>query len=270
MPADANDVLAGAAFPSLAAVAEAARWKLEDVPWSAFDPARATPGLRALTREMAFFEQTTFSATQRFMQAFADDLDFTQWLSVWFYEETRHPLVLLRWLSLAGETFTPDFVIRGRVSAPLMRSRTGTLVTNVISEITAASAYLALAQAAPEPLLGELAGRVACDEARHSASFFRYARLRIERSERPERERLDAVKVLHFWLNENGNVTHPVNQAMEKLRGLELAPGVRADVAALRTRICRIVGLLAGAPIHGPDDVQRVLLELTSRMHAGA
>jgi hypothetical protein len=270
MAPEHSDRLPVGAFPSLAAVAEAARWKLDEVPWASFDPKRATPGLRALAREMAFFEQTTFSATQRFMQAFSDDLDFTQWLSVWFYEETRHPLVLLHWLTLAGDTFDADFVIRGRVSAPFMRSRTGTLVTNVISEMTAASAYLAVSQAAPEPLLVALARRIASDEARHAASFFRFARLRIERSGQPDRERLDAIKVLHFWLNERTNVTHPVNQTMEKLRGLESTSGVRADAPALEARICRLIGLLADAPIHGPGDVHAVLVDFTTRVHAGA
>ncbi|HUJ27305.1 MAG TPA: ferritin-like domain-containing protein [Myxococcales bacterium] len=257
-------------FAELAATAESARWKLADVPWSSFEPARATAGLRALVREMAFFEQATFSATQKFMQAFADDLAFTQWVSVWFYEETRHPLVLMRWLELAGESCDDAFVARGRVSAPFMRSRTGTLVTNVISEITAAGAYLALAQAAPEPLLAELARRVAGDEARHAASFFRFARQRIERSAGRDRERLDAIKVLHFWLNESANVTHPVNQTMERLRGLEPVSGVRADAAALRARICGVVGLLADVPLGSPDDVPAVLVELTGRLHAGA
>jgi hypothetical protein len=258
------------AFPALAATAEAARWKIAEVPWDSFDRARATPGLLALVREMAFFEQATFSATQRFMQAFSDDLDFTQWVSIWFYEETRHPMVLMRWLELAGETCDDAFVARGRVSSPFMRSRTGTLVTNVISEITAAAAYLALAQAAPEPLLAALARRVASDEARHSASFFRYARLRIEHSAQPDRERLDAVKVLHFWLNESASVTHPVNQTMERLRGLEPVSGVRPDAAALRARICGVVGLLADARLRSPDDVPAVLMDLTASVHAGA
>jgi rubrerythrin len=257
-------------FPELAVIAERARWKLEGLPWSTFDASRATPGLRALAREMAFSEQATFSATQRFMQAFPDDVDFTQWLSVWFYEETRHPHVLMRWLHLAGERCDSEFVIRGRVSAPFMKSRTGTLVTNVISEITAAAAYLALAGAAPEPLLAALARLIAGDEARHAASFYAYARRRLERADQPERERLDALKVLYFWLNETQSVTHPVNQMMEKAQELAAFSGIRTDLNALRARICAVVGQLAGVPLAAPAEVQPALSELAARVHAGA
>jgi hypothetical protein len=256
-------------FADLALVAERSRWRMEDVPWGAFELSRATPVLRALAKEMAFSEQATFSATQRFMHSFAEDVDFTQWLSVWFYEETRHPHVLLRWLALAGDTFDGEFILRGRVSAPFIKSRLGTLVLNVISEVTAAAAYLALADSAPEPLLMELSRRIASDEARHAASFYSYARRWLERAEEPLRERLDVVKVLHLWLNETQNVTHPVNQMMQKAQALESSSGVRTDLATLQTRICRILGGLTDLPLHVAQDVQPLMSQLAAQVHAG-
>jgi len=265
-----TDVVIDALFGPLAAVADEARWRMEDVPWQTFDRERATPALQGLAREMAFSEQATFSATQRFMQAMPDDVDFTQWLSVWFYEETRHPHVLMRWLSLAGQRFDTDFVVRGRVSAPFMKSRTGTLVTNVISEMAAAQSYLGLARAAPEPLLAALSERIAADEARHAASFFRYARRRLERAGDTERERLDAIKVLHFWLNESDNVTHPVNQMMQKTRTLQPEAGVQVDIPAFRARICATVGQLVDLPLRSPADVPPALTALATRVHSAA
>jgi len=256
-------------YRQLLETAEGARWRTSDVAWSSFRPELASPGLCAAVREMAFHEQATFSATQRFMQAFADDPDFTQWVSIWFYEETRHPLALMRWAELAGVTFDASFVARGRVSTPFMRSRMGTLVTNVISEVTAALAYLNLARASPEPLLSGLCRRIAADEARHSASFFSYARRRLEAAADPERERLDAVKVLHFWLNENGSVTHPVNRTIDRLRGLEgIDPAVLMGLDAVSARACTVVGLLTGEPIRVPADVAPVLSGLVARAHA--
>src|SRR5262249_21078874 len=210
----------GPLYAELLRVAESVRWTPGTVPWERFDLARATTELRAVVRVMAYSEQATFSATQRFMQAFSDDPDFSQWISVWFYEETRHPMVLLRWLALAGEVLEGDFVRRGRVSTPFIKSRPGTLVTNVISEMVAAEAYLRLARAAPEPLLAALASRIGADEGRHAASFYAYARRAVEQASDPERERLDALKVLHFWLDEVQSVSHPVNQTMEALQQL--------------------------------------------------
>lgn len=254
-------------YPELFAAAERARWTFTSVPWASFEPARATEGLRAAVRAMAYSEQTTFSATQRFMQAFGDDADFSQWISVWFYEETRHPMVLLRWLALAGELPGPDFVRRGRVSTPFMKSRTGTLVTNVISEMVAADAYLRIARAAPEPLLAALVVRIGADESRHAASFFRYARRALEDAPDHERERLDALKVLHFWLNEAPSVSHPVNETMQELGRLQPESGVLPPFVPPHGRIARVIGRLTGLPIESPEDLPAQLIAHTARVH---
>ncbi|MBK7857220.1 MAG: ferredoxin [Archangiaceae bacterium] len=260
-----------ARYRELVEVAEGVRWKVSELPWSTLDRAHLHPSLIALVREMAFSEQTTFSATQRFMQAFGDDLDFSQWVSVWFYEETRHPVALLRWLELAGEPPPgDDFVTRGRVSAPFMKSRIGTLVTNVISEMFAAEAYRGMASHSPEPLLAVISQRICGDESRHGASFFAYARAALSTSSQPERDRLDALKVLHFWLNESGSVSHPVNEAMAKMAGLRGAHGVLPAYQPPLQRVTRLVGLLTGLPLTQPADLQPLLLEHTAKLHAGA
>jgi ferredoxin/ferritin len=258
-------------FPGLLTTAEGVRWQISDLPWTSFDPSKAMPELRTIVREMAYSEQATFSATQRFMQAFGEDLDFSQWISVWFYEETRHPMVLLKWLERAGETPGAQFVTAGRVSQPFMKSRTGTLVTNVISEMFAAEAYLGVALTCPEPLLAAIAQRITADEARHGGSFFAYARRAIATSDQPDRERLDALKVLHFWLNENQQVSHPVNETMEKMKTLRGAGG--GVIPAFRPpneRIVRVVGRLTGLPIQSPADVPAQLIALTKQVHAAA
>jgi ferredoxin len=263
-------VSAPPAYAQLIDVAEGVRWKVAELPWTKFDASQAHPTLLAVVREMAFSEQTTFSATQRFMQAFGDDPDLSQWISVWFYEETRHPLVLLRWLELAGQKPGGDFVARGRVSAPFMKSRLGTLITNVISEMFAAEAYRGLATHAPEPLLAALAWRICADEARHGASFFTFARRTLEVSAQPGRDRLDALKVLHFWVNESGAVSHPVNETMTKLSDVRREGGLLPPFVPPLERVAQVVGLLTGLKLETPADLQPLLHEHTARLHAGA
>lgn len=248
-------------------VAEAVRWKVEDLPWAGFELPLATDGLRAIVREMAYSEQTTFSATQKFMEAFGDDTDFSQWISVWFYEETRHPLVLLRWLALAGERPGKDFVVQGRASQPFMKSRTGTLVTNIISEMVASHAYLQMVGGAPEPLITAIVERICADEARHGASFFAFARRIIDTARSPDRERLDALKVLHFWFNASKSVNHPVNESMDRLKALLPAVGAPPFVAPY-DRIAKIVGVLTGLPIETAADIGPQLTAMTMRIHA--
>jgi hypothetical protein len=254
-------------FPTLLDVTEGVRWKVQDLPWDRFDAAAITPEFRALVREMAYSEQTTFSATQRFMEAFGADADFSQWISVWFYEETRHPLVLLKWLALAGITTDDDFVKKGRESQPFLPSLVGTLVMNIVSEMVAAAAYLHAVGGAPEPVIKAVVTRLAGDEARHAASFFVFAQRQLSKSAAADREKLDALKVLHFWFNVSGDVSHPVNEAMERIRPLLEAAGAPAFIPP-NDRIARVVGLLLGAPMSAAADLGAHLLEHTRRVRA--
>lgn len=254
-------------FPTVMRVAERVRWRMDDLPWAQFDAAKATVGLRAIVREMAYSEQTTFSATQKFMEAFGDDTDFSQWISVWFYEETKHPLSLLAWLARAGETPGKDFVTEGRASQPFMKSRIGTLVTNIISEMVASHAYLQMVGGAPEPVITAIVERLSADEARHAASFFTFARKILAASEQPDRERLDALKVLHFWFNASKSVGHPVNEAMDRLKAL--LPAVGAPIfSPPYDRIGQIIGLLTGLPLATAADIAPQMAKVAQRLHA--
>lgn len=228
--------------------AEAVRWRMADIPWAAIDPAAASPDLRRLVREIAFSELTTFSATRRFMADFADDVDLTQWIAVWFYEETKHPNALLRWLHQLGVGVDDQFVLKGRATAPFMRSRMGTYVTNIISELVASAAYMHLHEQSPEPVLAQIGRHLASDEARHCASFYMFAQRHLERSKAPETERRDALKVLYMWFQGNELVRHPVNEFFNRNE-------IPFDFAGVRDRVTRLVGGLIGIPLDGTTDL---------------
>lgn len=229
-------------FADLYAEAEQARWKLTDLPWQSLDRTKVTSELVQLVRDIAQSEATTFSATQRFLQDFADDVELTNWISVWFYEETKHPHVLAMWLRALGEEVAATDMRRARVTAPFMKSRTGTLVTNVISEIVASARYANLAERTQEPLLSKIAWCLAADEARHAASFYTFALRRISGAADPDAERRDALKVLYLWINESERVRHPVS----------LFGSTHAGAAS---RVVRTIGLLVGAPLRDAADV---------------
>jgi ferredoxin len=257
----------GRLFDDLATSAERVRWALDALPWHDLDAALATPDLRAVVREMAFSENATYSATQRFLEAFCDDVDFSRWIAVWFYEETRHPFVLLEWLRRVGEPLPADFVLKGRVSTPFMRSAAGTLVTNLVSEVTASQAYRHLRRRSPEPFLGKLAALIAGDEARHAASFFRFARRRLAGApaDGALRDRARGLEVLLAWLREAAPATHPVAQMVERLGGSGADALLEIDFGPVRTRVVRLVGLLLDVPMRGADDVAPALRGLLAR-----
>lgn len=254
-------------FHNLATSSERVRWSLDSIPWDALDAARAHEDLRAIVREMAFSEHATYSATQRFLESFYDDVDFTQWIAVWFYEETRHPHLLIEWLRRIGEPTSTDFVLKGRISTPFMRSIVGTLVTNVISEVTAAQAYRHLARTSPEPVLAGIARLIAGDEARHAASFFRFARKTLSSvsADVARRERARGLEVLQAWLGGARPATHPVAQMIQRIHESEDRGSLDLDFSAVRKRVVHVVGLLLDLPLRDDADVAIVLRDLLAQ-----
>src|SRR5512139_1425084 len=92
-------------YPELFRSMEEARWSLStDVPWSSFDPVLLTDE-QALTVKMnAITEWAALPATEMFLRDNASDADFSAFMSIWFYEEQKHALVLIEYL----RRFKPD------------------------------------------------------------------------------------------------------------------------------------------------------------------
>jgi hypothetical protein len=248
-----DDVVRDQLCYTLSARAERARWRMDEIAWDQIDPAKASEELRGLVKEIAFSELTTTSATRRFLDELADDTDFTQWISVWFYEETRHPQVLLRWLSQLGVTVGDQFMRRGRATAPFMKSRFGTLVTNVISELVASASYAALAERSEEPVLATIARHLSTDEARHATGFTAYARRYLERSKEPDADRRDAIKVLYLWFQDHGNVRHPVSEMLARTG--ETRASLSIDPSDVRARVFSVIGSLIEVPLGADSDL---------------
>jgi hypothetical protein len=263
-----ESVLSDYLFYRLHEEAERARWRVSDIPFRDIDRTRVSPSLLSLVRHVAASELTTFSATRSFLSSFGDDPDFTQWMAIWFYEETKHPEVLLRYLANFGQSFDADFLRRGRATAAFMKSRFGMLVTNVISEVVASHNYLALQKNAGEPVLSLIGKHLAADEARHASSFLAYARRYLERSQDPDRDRADALKVLHLWFQRDGGVEHPVNEfgaraELDPDLGEAIAKvGLRTAADAAAGHACRMLASLLGISLKTPDDALRALTEL--------
>jgi hypothetical protein len=247
--------------------AEAVRWKMTEVPWSSLARDTVPPSWRAVVRETLIGELTTFSATERFFADFGDDVDFTQWLTVWLYEETKHPSALLRWLDAFGEKFDSRFMLQGRQTIPFMPSKMGTLATNIVSEMVAATLYITVAdQPGCEPVLRQICRNIGGDEARHAASFYAYARKRLARVADPRadrEEKLAALKVLYFWTTPelNARVGHPVNLLANRYCAdaliQEAVPREALEHAIANTykRVCRVFETLLDIELRDAHDV---------------
>ena len=255
----------------LFAEAELVRWKMSDYAWSTIKKGTASPAWLAVVRETLIGELTTFSATERFFADFGDDVDFTQWLTVWLYEETKHPSALLMWLNAFGEKFDSRFMLQGRQTLPFMPSRVGTLATNIVSEMVAATLYHTVsAQAGCDPVLAQICRNICGDEARHAASFYGFARKYLARSTTPAHDKLMALKVLYFWITPelNARVGHPVNLLAMRYQSLpllqEAVPGeaIRSAVANTYKRSCRVFETLLGLELRDAQDVSEQMAAL--------
>ena len=246
--------------------AEKVRWKMSDIPWSDIDKDKVTPSLVSLVRDIAYAELTTWSAANRFFEAFAEDVDFSQWITIWMYEETKHPQALMRWLKEFDESFDTNFLLEGRKTHPFIQSRMGTLVMNILSEIEVSSMYLGISNIVEEPVLKRIFCNISADEARHASSFFSYAKKMIEESDDPDFERLEAVKVLYFWLTSKERVKHPVALLTNHVSNTDDFDAyrdrlsLRAEKAYARMRM--MIGNLIGRALEDKDGVATAFREL--------
>ena len=271
--ANANpDLLDTALYYNLFREAEGVRWKMSDIPFDSIETDKAPPSLVAVMKELAAAELTTWTATNQFFEAFSDDIDFTQWMTVWLYEETKHPQALMRWLKAFGETFDTKFFIEGRKTYPFMNSKMGTLTINILSEIETATFYWTVSQTVKEPVLKLIAQNLAADEARHASSFYLYAKKRLNESENPQAERFEALKVLYFWLISNQNVKHPFAMFANKVQAnssyddLDRIMSFKSET--MYTRMRTMVGNLISIDLDNKETVRRNFLQLQKENYA--
>ena len=95
-------------YPELFRALEAARWNMEkDIPWDQFDASKITPEHLQTIKMNAITEWSALPATEMFLRDNRDDSDFSAFMSIWFYEEQKHDLVLMEYL----RRFAPEYQI---------------------------------------------------------------------------------------------------------------------------------------------------------------
>src|SRR5215469_8276771 len=239
---------------------EKSRWILSELRWDEIDMSKVTAELIEDIKTVAYGELTTFSATESFMKLFHDDVDFSQWLAVWFYEETKHPLAFIKWLAKLGIPTDESFIHTGRKIAPMPASKVEVLTSNICSEIAANASYYLIEKAVTEPVLVEILRNLARDEMRHSYGFQFYCEKAISQSDDPERERLRALRVAWFLSqpSRDGVTQHPVFLTLSKMRFVDTDELERL----LRERIVQRIAKMLDLDIPGPDAIYDVFVGL--------
>ena len=94
-------------YPELFKSLEQVRWNMDtDIPWDQFDASKLTLEQAQTIKMNAITEWSALPATEMFLRDNRTDSDFCAFMSVWFFEEQKHSLVLMEYL----RRFHPELV----------------------------------------------------------------------------------------------------------------------------------------------------------------
>jgi hypothetical protein len=160
-------------------------WTLEDVDWSVFDRAKAQPWMIAAIKAAALVEYNAPDYVSYLKRVFKDAGPVTiNAIEQWGCEESQHGRALGRWAEMADPTFNLEAAFaRFRAgyqpahfaddaATSIRGSRRGEMIARCVVESGTSSYYTAIRDAAQEPVLKEIAGRIAADEFRHYKLFY--------------------------------------------------------------------------------------------------
>jgi hypothetical protein len=202
------------AFKSL----ERVRWSLErDVPWGEFAPAKLSDEQAQTIKMNAITEWSALPATEMFLRDNMHDSDFSAFMSVWFYEEQKHALVLIEYLRRHRPDLAPTedelHAVRFQFDpAPALE----TLMLHFCGELRLTHWYRRAAQWHTEPVIKAIYSLMSGDEARHAGVYRQYMKRAIERAGNDARAAFAKIGMLMASSARSGKPLHPTNLHVNK------------------------------------------------------
>jgi len=200
-------------YPELFRSLEQVRWNMEtDIPWSEFDPSRLSDEQAQTIRMNAITEWSALPATEMFLRDNRNDSDFSAFMSVWFFEEQKHSLVLMEYL----RRFRPDLVpteeelhnVRFEFDpAPPLE----TLMLHFCGEIRLNHWYRCAADWHTEPVIKQIYKIISQDEARHGGAYLRYMKKALSEAGDNARVAFAKIGVLMASARRTDKPLHPTN-----------------------------------------------------------
>jgi hypothetical protein len=200
-------------YPELFKQLESVRWNMDtDIPWASFDAARLSDEQARTIKMNAITEWAALPATEMFLRDNRDDSDFSAFMSVWFFEEQKHSLVLMEYL----RRFRPDLVpteaelheVRFEFDpAPALE----TLMLHFCGEIRLNHWYRRAAEWHSEPVIKAIYETLARDEARHGGAYLRYMKRAMNKFGDEARSAFAKVGVLMASARRTAQALHPTN-----------------------------------------------------------
>ena len=209
-------------FPELFKSMEAVRWNMAaDIPWDDFDASKLTDEQAYTVKMNAITEWAALPATEMFLRDNRDDSDFSAFMSVWFFEEQKHALVLIEYL----RRFRPELVpteeelhkVRFEFDpAPALE----TLMLHFCGEVRLNHWYRRAADWHTEPVIKAIYRTVSQDEARHAGAYLRYMKRALVHHGQDigaqARLAFSKIGVLMASTHRSASAMHPTNLHVNK------------------------------------------------------
>jgi len=200
-------------YPELFQNFESVRWSMDtDIPWATFDASKLSDEQARTIKMNAITEWAALPATEMFLRDNQHDSDFSAFMSIWFYEEQKHSLVLMEYL----RRFRPDFApteeelhaVRFEFDrAPALE----TLMLHFCGEIRLNHWYRRASEWHTEPVIRTIYELISRDEARHGGAYLRFMKRAIERFGLEAKRAFAKIGVLMASSARSSKPLHPTN-----------------------------------------------------------
>ncbi|WP_395668581.1 ferritin-like domain-containing protein [Rhodoferax sp.] len=205
-------------YPELFKQLESVRWDMEnDIPWASFEAKHLSDEQATTIKMNAITEWAALPATEMFLRDNRGDSDFSAFMSIWFFEEQKHSLVLMEYL----RRFRPDLVpteeelhnVRFEFDpAPALE----TLMLHFCGEIRLNHWYRRASEWHTEPVIKAIYGRLSQDEARHGGAYLKYMKRAIQTCGIEAKSAFAKVGVLMASARRTAQALHPTNLHVNK------------------------------------------------------
>ncbi|HLU76788.1 MAG TPA: diiron oxygenase [Burkholderiales bacterium] len=205
-------------YPEIFKSLERVRWDMgKDVPWDQFDGSKLSDDQAHTIKMNAITEWAALPATEMFLRDNAHDSDFSAFMSVWFFEEQKHSLVLMEYLRRFRPELAPTeeelHAVRFQFDpAPPLE----TLMLHFCGEIRLNHWYRRASEWHTEPVIKKIYEILSHDEARHGGVYRQYMKRAIERCGDEARRAFAKIGMLMASSGRSSKPLHPTNLHVNK------------------------------------------------------
>lgn len=200
-------------YPELFKSLEQVRWNMDtDIPWEQYDASRLTPEQAQTIKMNAITEWSALPATEMFLRDNRDDSDFSAFMSIWFFEEQKHSLVLMEYLRRFHPELVPTEAELDQVRFEFDPApRLETLMLHFCGEIRLNHWYRCASEWHTEPVIKHIYKIISQDEARHGGAYLRYMKKSLAEVGDVARAAFSKIGVLMASARRTEKPLHPTN-----------------------------------------------------------